>query len=424
MKKNLFLLLIFTLSVMSMVGQNKPIIKKNTTLEKWESYQKFNQEQSEEVRVVKQALDSVVSKGNPLFYDIVIKNYYTYNSFGKVLKSESYAKMPNESVLTKKKENTFTYNSEKLLTKQVEKKLIFSGEFENSEKYEYTYNGRLLAQKLKYVWNNNAWVNDKKTDYETNAQGHLTKETTAIWLNNAWVNDEKIEYVLDAQGYVVEVVEMKWIMDAWLNSSKTITTYQDNHVILSTVGMVWQEEWVNSSKSEYVYEAENPIKIIDYIWKENNWEKESYVKFLYENGVVSEMFFYKWEDDSWGEEMKIVFGLDLTTPVSDLVYPSDMTGDNYENMLIAFKVKMNKLEMYQIIEGQELLMQTSDYYWNNKDVDDDGIAENQLLKSMIYPNPVTDVMSIKIEDKEFEGTLEIIHLYNGKTVYNGKFVKE
>ncbi len=455
MKKNLFLVLIFMLSAMSMMGQNEAFIK-NNALESWKRYQKFNQEQVKNLTVTKQTLDSIITTYNPLFFNIIKKKYYAYNKFGKVIKCD-YWKMQNDSI-EKTREDTFTYNSEKLLIEKIVKDSIIDKSLENSEKYNYTYNGKLLAQRQQYIWQDNDWVNDKKTDYETNEQGYLTKKTTYIWQNNAWENSKETIYHIDNQGLLDSIVVREWKGMHWVNNFKSVLIYNDNHVVSSIIRMIWKDDnWTKKSNwiYEYNYEDGQIIKWTQLSWKEEDWVNEYFTEFLYENGVRVGRNYYKWVNEAWMQKRKSTLKLDANTPNSHLVYPYEYmkNGNNY-NSYEQYKYKIEKLEFYQLAKGDELLTQSISFYWNDKDIDNDGIAENQLSKSMIYPNPATDVIRVKIEDKEFEGTLEILntagqvvlkqnvngksaisvrglekgmylyHLYNGKTVYNGKFVKE
>jgi hypothetical protein len=167
-----------------------------------------------------------------------------------------------------------------------------TSQWENSDKYEYTYdaNGNPTVE-IDSDWNSETsqWKNSDKSEYTYDANGNPTVGINSDWNSETsqWENYSKYESTYDANGNPTVVIYSRWNSETsqWKNYDKSEYTYDlsyslndlilpniysfapsySNLIVNKPVDFIsydyGQGSWVNSSKGTYQYSTVNGTSV-------------------------------------------------------------------------------------------------------------------------------------------------------------------
>ncbi len=385
-----------------------------------------------------EALDSTVTKIDFLGSQFIgQRGIFEYTFCGEIEHARNYknnllSDLIDVNMLTRNRALSidsdvfYIYGNQCVLQEQIKSEIdSISEELTYNEKNIFNYDdNQHVDYTMNYEWNKDSgeWVFHGKTEMTYNDNYQLIK---------------KEDYTFENEQYNLEYV--------------TTYTINENDDITLTLEQEWSEasqSLMNKKKTEVVYVSQHIVEYsIDYEYTDAmEWNPTRKIDFEYDDIDMSQIFVSKSEDgQTWNNNFKVVLFYDYDTPLEDIILPLDM-GEIYQYV----HHKIVKMDLYKYFLFQYQDMGVTDFYYNMMEID----TEDLLPNYTIYPNPANEVLHINMENKSFEGTLEILnmagqiilkqpvnekttisvrglekgmylyHLYNGKAVYNGKFVKE
>ena len=268
-----------------------------------------------------------------------------------------------------------------------------------SGKYEYVYNSSLdVAELIIYEWNTTLWAQVGKIEYIYNA-GKLTTLLIYEWNTNQWVLFGKIDNTYDGNGNLtVEIISImnvsQWVAlekyeHTYVNTNRTVLTAFEWNMVNS--------QWDNNWKDEYTYDGSGKLLIeIDSYWENPQWVDYDKFDYTYDgNGNTIREIKSVWNTtgNQWDENWKYEYTFNLAYDGSDLIVPLWYYGAydyTYNNMVTVEN-------FYDFIDpdwvnSEKFIYNYSDYE-STLDIDDEILSKSISL----YPNPVSDILTINSE---------------------------
>jgi len=340
-----------------------------------------------------------------------LKTEYTYDNKGNVTQYIHYNWDGGQWVLVEKKE--CSYDSNGNLTQVI---IYACGEsLCLAEKDEYTYdiNG-YLSEHFYYYWDGSQWGYNGKTEYIHNVYGNILQEIDYFPVGpGQWYYNTKIEYYYDTNGNISAYILYYW--DFWLGVP----------------------DWVNNMKTEYIYDIKGNLTkyIVDW-WFENQWYTSDKSEFTYDtNGNMTQNVDYWWDpyENQWINTMKNEFTYNDSYSFSDLILPYFYKDSNFEIIYIHQMLNDGVGKIFNMGElfFNHMMTNRAKYDWNSNlndwaitdnyafsysEQDILSVSESNVEQFKIYPNPVSNVLTIKSEIE----TIEKVQIYS----VLGKKIKE
>ena len=239
------------------------------------------------------------------------------------------------------------------------------------EKYILNSNG-IPTELQEYRWEGNNWILYSRTGLLTWADWpnrQLAAYTKQIMQNNNWVNAERVSKQFDGDNY-------------------TVTTE------------IWEnQEWVNSTKETYS-RTEIQEELILENWTESGWEKTEKYKGTFDAyGNPTGMFYSSWYETGWELEMELFFDLlyNESNDLTEMVF-------RYRDPEISEPVNISKYNYSSFLHF------TTD------------VPEINVLNNVkVFPNPVNNSFTVKINEIQTSNyKVNIVNLA-GQTVFNSTY---
>ena len=270
-----------------------------------------------------------------------------------------------------------TYNEQGLVTQRIRTMKNYD---ELIEVYKYTYEydaeGNLLTNKGFGMNENNEWTESYRNEYLYREDGLLITMNHYLYYSSggSWLY-EVTEYYYNEDGLCVEKATTRGGYEV---ISKTLYTYDESGFLTSETKMdVWDGVLDFDEKKEYEFDAEG-------------------------NCISCTYFEFNKYHETWLFEYSIEYSYDLAFPANDIAGLLTY----WNNFEPNFKV---------------LYYKSTDYDFNTKIItfhysETTGIEENMGRRVSIWPNPVSDLLNIEVEDLQ---QVEILTL-DGKLVMTTK----
>lgn len=298
---------------------------------------------------------------------------YAYDYFGNVTEDVSYTKVNDKWELLTGKKSEYLYNVNGEIIGVIEQ-TVENKAWVNKTKTEYTLNSFSVPVSMQtFNWNKTGWELYSKT-------------TDITWKN--WQKRELAAYTL-----------MLWQNDTWVNSER-YTTQFDGDINLSTTELWVDAEWVNSSRETYSGTQFYEEFILEN-WTESGWEKIKKFKGTYDIcGNLTGLFYSTWDKNEWISKLELLYDLffNQSNDVTQMVYR------HKDQFLLAPKI----VAKYRY---------SNFLYFGTTDVKDVNVLENV----MVFPNPVTSSLNIRIDDTNTtEFNVNITNLA-GQTIFTKNY---
>ena len=274
----------------------------------------------------------------------------------------------------------------------------------NSGKVEFTYNTNgYPTQEIYYGWDGFQWFYDAKFEYTYDNNGIQIQTILFEWLG--WGVFFKYEITYDTNGNPTLVTSYDWDGNQWYLVSKIESTYDTNGDQIQYIVYDWKEatsQWSYFRKTEYTYDNNrNQTQYIEYSWDGSSWWYDWKTEYTYDNnGNLTQYIDYSWVGDQWVNEWKTNFTYNDLYSYSDLILPY------YSTIPGLFRPFNSKIFF------NHMLTNGIGYIWDS-DLNDWAITESYAFsysekdilstseiieqKLKIYPNPVSNVLTIKSE---------------------------
>ena len=300
-------------------------------------------------------------------------------------------------------------------------------QWDNSFKPVYTYdtNGN-QTQYIDYYWEGSHWVSERKSEYTYDTYSNLTHEIVYYWDGSSWINDGKTEYIYNTNSNLIYYIDYfldgsQWVAygkteftydtngnltqyidyfldgSQWVTSGKSEFTYDTNGNLTQYIDYYWDgSQWGNQWKAEYAYNTNgNQTQYIDYYWDGSQWVNEGKRKYTFgTNGNLTQYIDYYWDGSQWGNEWKADFTYNNSYSFSDLILPFFYSNTEVK-MFFNHMLTNGKGYIWDETSSDWKINNNFDFSYSEKDIlSISEIIERQLN---IYPNPVSNILTIKSE---------------------------
>lgn len=269
------------------------------------------------------------------------ETYYAYESWGNNAWESDYT-------------YTTTYNANGDIQEQLYKENLGFG-LENRDKTLYTYNGSLQnTQTIQQVWVlNSTWLNFRRYTFTYGTNGKVIENTTSDWNSNTnvWENVNRYTFDYDASTNNTSEITEEWVNNVWLNKYRSTFAYNAVNLLTYQKREDWMNNaWINTTQDNYTFDN-NGFLLIDQRdnWVNNAWQgstKTTKTATVY--GNISTYLYQNWQNN-------------MFTNVSRAFY----TYESFDNGLSS-------------------------------------IQENTFGKTILYPNPSSNVMNLDFVAKQNE----------------------
>jgi len=270
---------------------------------------------------------------------------------------------------------------------------ITTSEFQNSVRTNYTYQNNQITEGITEIWDENAQT------------WNLELRTTQSYTN----------------GNLVEIILYRRINNAWQLENKSVNSYS-NATLIETLHQNWDETnslWINFERDLFVYDSDGLLEVEttqEWDIQSMSWINDKRILYTY---IANATRFdtkttEKWENNNWMNDEVEIFTYDTNDLITtSLEQKWDITTSQYNNK--ERKIYTNNSDGFttEIISqngvfGSWLNTGRDTRTYNNCAILD---VEEQMagFNFIIYPNPSTDYIKIKIDFNFSDLSMEIIN---------------
>jgi hypothetical protein len=329
-------------------------------------------------------------------------------------------------------------------------------EFGNTYKHEYTYDiSNQRIEQITYTWSdisgNFQWEYQYKDEYlhdpDWNILTHINSwylnsqwspwlqinffydnnfnlitEEHSGWYSNQWAFQWKTEYTYDSTGTLILTFSYQFNNNQWELKSKTEYSYALSLLTL-TERFDWTGgQWVPYQRKVYAYDsADFRILYEHFDWTGNQWTATYKYEYLNDmEGNLLESIVFIWNPGQWIIVNKWEYVLDTSFNLNDLLVPYWYKYGWYEfntfSEFKTFKTMVLYYGLYFWYNNQWANVRDYTFYYSLQPTN---IHEIDESTSLIYPNPVSDVMYFRLPQHDSEYDVNIYDI-QGKNVMAAK----
>lgn len=304
-------------------------------------------------------------------------------------------------------ELTFVFNNQDQLLQSVFE-MFLTSVYKSYTKIDYSYSANRLSGETSFIKyeEDEEWVKDGQIAYHYNSNNILESVLTDVWDSffETWVVGEKVDYIYDENGNLINETGSDWDEYEQESSEKyrIINRFDENNRRVESIEYIKgyaQNELEQNTRLVIHYDSKGEVvSDILYEWEFDQliWlEKE---KHEYSQNETDKLFLVessRWIENSfsWEKNGKSVF-----TTINNYV-EDDILYWEYVNVYLpvySFNFEVSELvENYTWINNEWSKTSTTNYYFSpDITVGVDPVFESHVS---IYPNPVHDFLTIKLE---------------------------
>ncbi len=354
------------------LAHNKKTYQWNVHASEWVYYTESNYEYNNKGLIAKEII--IDSDGQTLQ-----RNTRIFDVKDQLLTEKNEMMIDNQWVLSSQLE--FNYNSEGRIILEERKELI-NNVFEivygyKLERDSINVNQEIIIQKM-YDTDLKVYVNSSK-EIISKENGLNSEIVFLIWDGSNWKNESAEAYDYNDQSEIASIIRVKWVDGQWKNEEMMydITWIDSKLMKPSSFEMkTWNgTNWINESRVEYTYSTNGGITSIGYIFDDNQWK-----------------FQYRFIDEFDSNKNRSTLKMELFEQNNWVVFFENKFTHTYDSQQRLMET------IVQIYDGNT---------WNNliKEVYSDyrvstGIITEKSLSVNVYPNPTTENLNFKLNEKE------------------------
>ncbi len=287
-----------------------------------------------------------------------------------------------------------------------------------STKTENVYNANgLLISSISYRWapGTSTWVELYKYDRIYSSSFNLESLITLRWnLNTSlWDNLLKREYSYDANDNNIGQFLFQWNTSSslWDSTVKYTYSFDSNNDNTGVSGFNWNGSlWVNILQSTYTLNGLGDR--VDQLMQTWDTTSNVWVNFyLYDYSYDTQDNMIQWvrqdwsiTQSAWRPLFRLTQSFDLTVSGADIIAPG---GYDLNNQLSAESVYYNNPGT-----GNWEISDSITYFYSTGIT---SIAESKFMEMESFPNPVTDLITFKLNTNEVNAVVQIMDV-TGKVV--------
>jgi hypothetical protein len=294
------------------------------------------------------------------------------------------------------------------------------------------------------LFGHNTWTNNKRTLYEYDEVGYISKWWMQYWYDTIWGNGSQHIYIYDTDGNVLVHFTQHWYNNEWIDREKLEYTYDHANRKLSETTSGWFDGWVLKEQSIFIYNPSGQLlEVLDsyYQQSDSTWLMNQRLLCTYDDeGLKVTELYQRYDEDSWKnylqflsaydsehnririvrqipdgpigwiDELSENYTFDLFGNVIEEVTQSYDNGDwnNEYRYMYAYNDKQNLLtKEYQFWSGRWINRDSSHYYY--PEVTETTSLE-EIIEIIIFPNPVGN--SLQVYSPHELGTPASITIYS------------
>lgn len=333
-------------------------------------------------------------------WDSTEQYQYTYDTQGNPLTFITY-KLASQQIT--KIEYTYDGNQNLILES---KSKYYNAQWNNWEKIESTYNSsNNVLNSINYSWNITQWDTISKDEYLYNASNNLTVKTFYFWnsVNSTWDNWWLYEFTYDTTQNLTTELFSQWLTDS--------------------------SNWAPHSKFEYLYDTNGELLFNTHyaIYNINTpWAPVARYKWIYDSfDNVEAHHTEKWSstDSAWKVDIKVNNNYNNIYPYSDLILPVSIPRikTSPSPYLKGFPVDFNHMLNENLVSFWNNITenwQESEkrwYFYSDHLVNSiNKVVDNKL---QVYPNPFSNNVSFNIPEPSSTINLELYDI-QGRKVFS------
>ena len=301
----------------------------------------------------------------------------------------------------------YSYDTNGNILEEIESYLL-EGQWYPDWKYEYTYdaNGNLILE-MEYGWDESYWRNLWKTEYNIDANGLLTQILEYSWNGSQWINDSKTKCTYDSSRNLIQEIEIHWNnwQNQWVNFDKKEYAYDINRNIIEYIDYNWSSnsnQWNPNYKNEFTYNANgNLTQIMEYDWNTIQWINQSKNEYTYDtNDNLVQSNFYEWDGSQWNNSGKSEMAYNNSYSFSDLILPPIYT--QYDIFKMLFNHMLTNANAYSWDTSLQDWVTTNAFDFSYSEMEILSVIENNMGNLRIYPNPVSNTLTIQSDNVPIE----------------------
>ncbi len=345
--------------------------------------------------------------------------------------SEDYSWDPDANDWLHVSNTTYSYDDAGRITEEIEQEAQ-TDIYLSRNSYSYDYFGNIIED-VNYTRGVEEWIpaGGSKSEYLLNVNGEVVGVIGKIIMDGEWINKTKTEYILNANAVPIGMQTYNWTGTDWELYGKTVNitwhNWQKRQIAGYTFQYLQDGFWTNGERYFAQYNGNSYIGEFE-TWQNTQWEytkREVYSKTVNEEiltlgswngagwvmeeryttkydgrGNQTKMEFATWSPFEWLIELEFFFDLTYneSIDVTELVI-------RYRDPDITEPANISKLVFSSFLHFETT-----------------GVENVNVLENVeVYPNPVTSVFNIKINDKSAtEFAVNIVNLA-GQTIFSGNY---
>ncbi|WP_170853623.1 T9SS type A sorting domain-containing protein [Lishizhenia tianjinensis] len=227
---------------------------------------------------------------------------------------------------------SYTYSSTNELS-EILHQSFQNSQWINSSKNTYINNLNGSPDTIQITsWNavNSTWDYTSRYTFTYNTNNQTIAKVLENYQNNAWVNMKKFEYQYDLNGNLIEEKQLNWDSSnaQWTNKLLIQQTFLGNGKLLQRQEQTWDTtavNWVNSTKVEHSYTASLQYDtLFSYAWNtnSNDWTNFMRTSFHYDaNDHISYKNQMQWNQslNSWNNYVRVDYATDTLGKVTESI---------------------------------------------------------------------------------------------------------
>jgi antitoxin component YwqK of YwqJK toxin-antitoxin module len=412
---------------------------------------------------VKHRLDSIIGQ----YYDeenlVFTADVYSYDEENQLTSSVSYSRNTPESQWIPAYKSEYIYNENGSMAQSLEFEWDdISSQWGEGEKEEYTYDEKgNLIQEIWYYQEiiTNPWEKVNKVDYTLDENDKLLQTRLYSWDETLsdWIPvfiDYNYDYIYDSNGNLITIIHVNdFHGDDFIDSLVTDLTYDANNNLTQQISRFWAGPvgpWIGFNRTDYSYYENNNLEVeTGFAWDflANDWkfqDREEYFynpagkltssieynrnnddtqwlprykyEILYDNNanLVQEIEYDYFEND-WLGSQRTVYTYNNSYTFSDLILPTPLF-DGDEEAVGLFTHMLTKIEeeYWETISGQWLNEESYTLYYSEQQVT--STSSTILNEISVYPNPVSDYLTVNIPANNRQFSFELYDLQGRKVL--------
>ncbi|MEG1909976.1 MAG: T9SS type A sorting domain-containing protein [Bacteroidales bacterium] len=205
--------------------------------------------------------------------------------------------------------SVWTYTDQGKINTKVDMGGYRDGRWWNVQKYKFVYNeqGFVQSQFLQiFDENTEEWVNDSKIVNTYNAQNLVSFEEAFVWFKDKWNDYYRIQSKYNADGLLIERIDKDFNSESsvWENSAKNTYKYNSQKLESRWVNYFWDYangDWGASTSADYLYTSKAKDSVIfNKVWNTSKWDNESLSCYFYDQNENAMLRVgYIWKNDKW-----------------------------------------------------------------------------------------------------------------------------